>query len=104
MSAFGRRSGLGGGTGGRPAFGVARPMQGGGATRPSDLGPMGGEQFPPLNHVPLPGAAMPETDAAHGAPVGPNSEALQRLADRQATSGDAGNSRVEGFEASVHRI
>ena len=28
MSAFGRRSGMGSATGGRPAFGVARPMQG----------------------------------------------------------------------------
>ncbi len=43
MSAFGRRSGLGGGTGGRPAFGVARPMQGGAPARPSDPLPPGGE-------------------------------------------------------------
>ncbi|MDT8761110.1 CpaF family protein [Sphingomonas psychrotolerans] len=108
MSAFGRRNGLGGGAaGGRPAFGVARPMQGPGpAPRPSDPMPMGGEQFPPINSVPLPGAAAPDVmeqrDPAGGSAA--NSEALQRLADRQAASGDAGNSRVEGFEASIHRI
>ena len=59
MSAFGRRSGVGNssGTGSRPAFGVARPMQGG-PVRPSDL--QQGEQFPPINSVPLPGAASSE--------------------------------------------
>ncbi|MGT2514352.1 CpaF family protein [Sphingomonas panni] len=31
-------------------------------------------------------------------------DAMQRLADRQALSGEAGNSRVEGFETSIHRI
>ncbi|RYD47486.1 MAG: CpaF family protein, partial [Sphingomonadales bacterium] len=99
---------MGSGTGGRPAFGVARPMQGGAAPRQSDLPPPGGEQFPPIN-VPLPGAGssppvdlMAERDPASGSIA--NSDALQRLADRQATSGDAGNSRVEGFEASIHRI
>lgn len=108
MSAFGRRSGMGGGAaGGRPAFGVARPMQGPGpAPRPSDPMPMGGDQFPPINSVPLPGAGAPDPMAERD-PAGPSvasSDALQRLADRQAASGDAGNSRVEGFEASIHRI
>lgn len=105
MSAFGRRSGLGGGTGGRPAFGVARPMQGGAPARPAE--PMGGEQFPPLTSVPLPGAAAPEFDPGVSANAnGPNatSEAMARLTDRQNASGDAGTSRAEGFEASVHRI
>jgi len=109
MSAFGRRSGLGGGTSGRPAFGVARPMQGGGAQRPAE--PAGGEQFPPLDSVPLPGAAAIEPEPLGASPLGaggahPNSNdgALARLAERQATSGDAGASRMEGFEASVHRI
>ncbi|AJP70963.1 CpaF family protein [Sphingomonas hengshuiensis] len=102
MSAFGRRSGLGGGTGTRPAFGVARPMQGPGPARPEPL--PGGDQFPPLGSVPLPGAAtFPQgIDAPSVSPA--SSEALQRLADRQAQSGDAGASRMEGFEASIHRI
>jgi pilus assembly protein CpaF len=97
----------GGGNGGRPAFGVARPMQGGGSgPRPADSSPLGGEQFPPIN-VPLPGAGpapdpMEQRDPASGSLA--NSDALQRLADRQATSGEAGNSRSEGFEASIHRI
>lgn len=98
MSAFGRRSGPGG-TGSRPAFGVARPMQGG-STRPAE--PDHGTQFPPIDPTSL-GAS----DAAFGsepAIAGPNDAALQRLADRQATSGEAGNSRVEGFESSIHRI
>src|SRR4051812_19882267 len=107
MSAFGRRNGLGGGTaGGRPAFGVARPMQGPGPAPRSDAPPLGGEQFPPLNSVPLPGAAAPDPmeqrDPAGGSAA--NSDAMQRLADRQSASGDAGNSRMEGFEASIHRI
>lgn len=98
MSAFGRRSGPGG-TGSRPAFGVARPMQGG-STRPAE--PDHGTQFPPIDPTSL-GAS----DAAFGSEptiAGPNDAALQRLADRQATSGEAGNSRVEGFESSIHRI
>ncbi|MEI9928300.1 MAG: CpaF family protein [Sphingomonas sp.] len=99
MSAFGRRSGLGGGAGSRPAFGIARPMQGGGATRPSE--PAGGDQFPPLTSVPLPGAAIPESEPSHSAA---SNEAMARLTDRQNASGEAGSSRAEGFEASVHRI
>jgi pilus assembly protein CpaF len=95
MSAFGRRNnGMGGGMGGpRPAFGVARPMQGGPAPKPE---PDTGAQFPPLDALPLPGEPDPIS--------GPNSDAMQRLADRQAASGEAGSSRSEGFEASIHRI
>jgi pilus assembly protein CpaF len=108
MSAFGRRSGMGAGTGGRPAFGVARPMQGGSAQRAAEPLPPGGEQFPPIN-IPLPGggAASPPGPMAERDPTGgslANADALQRLAERQASSGEAGNSRVEGFEASIHRI
>ncbi|RHW16621.1 CpaF family protein [Sphingomonas gilva] len=90
MSAFGKRPGSAG-NGGRPSFGVARPMKGGGAPAPE---PIGGEQFPPL-------PASPEllSDTPAGA-----IDAMQRLADRQAASADQGNSRVEGFEASIHRI
>ncbi len=105
MSAFGRRNGLGGAAGGRPAFGVARPMQGAPAPRPGEP-PLGGDQFPPINSVPLPGAgavdALAERDPAGQSNA--NADALQRLADRQAATGDAASSRMEGFEASVHRI
>ena len=108
MSAFGRRSGLGGGPAGRPAFGVARPMQGGGPLpRPADPAPLrGGEQFPPINSVPLPGQGGADGFEQRD-PSGPSvasAEAMQRLADRQAAAGEQGNSRVEGFEASIHRI
>ncbi|MEO7826841.1 MAG: CpaF family protein, partial [Allosphingosinicella sp.] len=51
MSAFGRRPGNGGASGGRPSFGVARPMKGlagGGAPVAS---PEGGDQFPPLDTI-----------------------------------------------------
>jgi len=89
MSAFGRRNGTGSGTGARPAFGVARPMQGG--TMPIDFG---GDQFPALDSLPgaEPGSQMPASDA------------MTRLADRQAASGESGSNRPEGFEASVHKI
>lgn len=88
MSAFGRRNGMTGGA--RPAFGVARPMQGG--SKPEAEA---GAQFPPLDAL---APVAREGDGA--APV----DAMQRLADRQAASGDAGNSRGEGFEASIHKI
>ena len=100
MSAFGRRSGAG--TGGRPSFGVARPMQGGFA-RPAE--PDHAEQFPPLTELPLPGASADGDGSAPPiAPPASSVDAMTRLAERQAASGDAGNSRVEGFEASIHRI
>ncbi|HEY0269813.1 MAG TPA: CpaF family protein [Sphingomonas sp.] len=90
MSAFGRRSGAGGGSGGqRPAFGVARPMHG------PDTG---GGQFPPIDSVPLPGAGVVDAmSPQHG-------DAMQRLTNRQDGSGDAAQSKAEGFEASVHKI
>ena len=84
MSAFGRRGGLGGGN--RPSFGVAKPMQVNGAIH-------GGEQFPPV-----------ETVVASVDPVTGNSDAMSRLADRVAASGEAGSLKAEGFEASVHKI
>ena len=97
MSAFGRRPGMAGtGAGARPAFGVARPMQGGTGARPTDgeAAPDAGEQFPPL---PSPN----ESDLS--API-TQADAMQRLADRQAASGESGNSKVEGFESSIHKI
>jgi len=78
-------------------------MQGSGPARAADLD--GTTQFPPLGQVPLPGGdaePMPGEQAS-ALPQGVG-DAMQRLADRQALSGDAGNSRVEGFETSIHRI
>ncbi|WP_137787005.1 CpaF family protein [Sphingomonas sp. 3P27F8] len=92
MSAFGRRNGAGSG-GTRPGFGVARPMQGGGAPPRSD----GGDQFPPIETLPLPASAEPGVPASQ-------LDAMQRLADRQNSSGEAGSSKVDGFEASIHKI
>jgi len=85
-------------------------MQGGGAARPSDLD--GGDQFPPiLTPSPADAASAPTSESAtvedtlgHGTMPGAAIDALQRLADRQALSGDAGQSRMEGFESSIHRI
>jgi pilus assembly protein CpaF len=100
VSAFGKKPGL---TGSRPAFGVARPMQGGAgaapapsspaqsAALPSVPTPAGGEQFPPIDSAELPGAPKPKMDA------------MARLAERSAGTGDAG-AGAEGFEASVHKI
>ncbi|WP_423604285.1 CpaF family protein [Sphingomonas sp. MS122] len=102
MSAFGRRSGPGA-TPARPAFGVARPMQGGAPARQPE--PLGGEQFPPLHDVPLPGASQREAEAPENSTGSQStSEAMQRLADRQAATGEPSSSRNEGFEASIHRI
>jgi len=101
MSAFGRRSGVGQGPGARPAFGVARPMQGGGPARPADT--EGGEQFPSINT--LPGA--PGGDSAEppiGNMPGTQQDAMARLQERQNASGDAGASKMEGFESSIHKI
>ncbi len=93
MSAFGRRNGIGGGQAARPAFGVARPMQGGGpAPRVDEVSP------------PLPDGMMPAADMDVTGTPASQMDAMQRLADRQAHSGDAGSSRVEGFEASIHKI
>jgi pilus assembly protein CpaF len=99
MSAFGKRGGQSGMGGGRPAFGVARPMQGGGgaAPSPSPMDLQGGDQFPPIDIVPLPGS-LP----GGGAPE-PKMDAMARLSQRENEVHDAGN-KAEGFEASVHKI
>lgn len=62
----------------------------------------GGEQFPPLDTLPMPGEIAGD-DGAGTMPIG-QSDALQRLADRQNSSGEQGSSKVEGFEASIHKI
>jgi pilus assembly protein CpaF len=92
MSAFGRKTGMGGsGSGPRPSFGVARPMRSGDGGAPMP----GGDQFPPLPSSdpidqPLPMNAM-------------KADAMTRLADRINGVTDTGP-LVEGFEASVHKI
>ena len=86
MNAFGKRGGMTGG--GRPNFGVARPMKGGGSA--------GGEQFPPVEDAEI---ASEPVDAG-----GPQLGAMDRLNSRMNGSADAGSSKAEGFEASVHRI
>ena len=97
MSAFGKRGGMGGG---RPSFGVAKPMKGSGTGKaqaiPSE--PQGGDQFPPLDEL-TPPAEAPVPDSGV-IPLG----AMDRLTARQNASGDQGSSKSEGFEASVHRI
>jgi pilus assembly protein CpaF len=90
MSAFGKRSG--GGGGGRPSFGVAKPMKSGVGLTP--MGAEGGEQFPPLEEL------APALDTPSGPPMG----AMDRLNTRMNTANEPGNSKQEGFEASVHRI
>ena len=97
MSAFGKRGGAGGTpTGNRPAFGVARPMQGSGGPSPDE----GGKQFPPLEAAPLPGAMA----GAMAEPAMPDhSDAMARLNDRQSNEMEAAP-KAEGFEASVHKI
>jgi pilus assembly protein CpaF len=92
MSAFGKRGGASGLGGNRPAFGVARPMQGGGTAAPAE--PAGGNQFPPIDSVPLPGAPVPSA-----APM----DAMERLTHRGNAASEP-QQQAEGFEASVHKI
>ncbi|WP_298812300.1 CpaF family protein [uncultured Sphingomonas sp.] len=96
MNAFGRRNNIGG-AGARPGFGVARPMQGGGFQKPDPAG----EQFPPLDTLQAAGTVAGDDQSLVPAL---QMDAMQRLADRQAASAESGSSRVEGFEASIHRI
>ncbi|HEY0149020.1 MAG TPA: CpaF family protein [Allosphingosinicella sp.] len=97
MSAFGRRGGNGGSGGGRPAFGVARPMKGGAVGGPVSFSPAdadGGNQFPPIDAM----------DFAEEGLAAQGGDAMSRLADRMALNSDAPVSKNEGFEASIHRI
>src|SRR6185312_7937471 len=95
MSAFGKRSGMGGS---RPSFGVAKPMKGGPAGASAS---QGGDQFPPIEELEAPEEAQGADSAP---PSGSLGGAMDRLTARQNASGDAASSKVEGFEASVHRI
>jgi pilus assembly protein CpaF len=95
MSAFGKRGGMGGG---RPSFGVAKPMKGsgGGSVKPAEAPePEGGDQFPPLDEL---------NPALDGSTESGDGSAMDRLTARQNASGEAGSSKAEGFEASVHKI
>ena len=105
VSAFGKKPGL---TGSRPAFGVARPMNGTGtpgagqqsaSPQPqSDPPPtLGGEQFPPIDPASLPGSTQGSAPAAR------QSDAMTRLAERASNSGAIDNG-TEGFATSVHKI
>ena len=55
-------------------------------------------QFPPIDPMALPGAPSLPADAPQ------QMDAMARLASREAASADAGLPKVEGFEASVHKI
>jgi pilus assembly protein CpaF len=98
MNAFGKRGGLSSG-GGRPNFGVAKPMKssGGGGASSAPAVPDEDEQFPPVPDLTanLDGSAQ-EPASSTGA--------MDRLNSRQNGSGDQASSKQEGFEASVHRI
>src|SRR3546814_15763982 len=73
MSAFGRKNGLGG----RPSFGVARPMQGGGpVARSPEEGEARGEKFPPLDPAALLLSDIPHSETST------NDEAQTRMSER----------------------
>src|SRR6185503_4855065 len=91
------------GGGGRPQFGVAKPMKGGAGSSSKSSVPLpeepedGGEQFPPVPDL------TSNLDGDQDAAVA-QVAAMDRLTARQNASGEAASSRGEGFEASVHRI
>ncbi|QJB68993.1 CpaF family protein [Parasphingorhabdus halotolerans] len=101
MSAFGKKNGLGGN---RPSFGVAKPMNGGGSKGSDNSetdnkhGSEGGEQFPPIDSVPLPGEQQKADN-----PSPKESDAMARLSERSQPLAEAGD-KDEGFGASVHKI
>ncbi|MDB5690442.1 MAG: CpaF family protein [Sphingomonas bacterium] len=70
-------------------------MQGGG---PAGGSPEGGGQFPPIDSEPLAGGAADLSTSPA------SRDAMARLTSRQDASGEAASSRVEGFEASIHKI
>ncbi|MEO0642510.1 MAG: CpaF family protein, partial [Pseudomonadota bacterium] len=104
MSAFGKKGNAGNmKPGGRPAFGVARPMKTGGRAPEQ---PKGGEQFPPLPadaEQTKAKAAPSPAQAPSGPAKGSTAEAMDRLAERAAAV-ESASGAPEGFEASVHKI
>src|SRR3546814_13805699 len=85
MSAFGRRPG----TAGRPAFGVAKPMQGG-------PGAAGGSQFPAIDTAP------PANDASPAA-VAPEMDAMDRRNARSPAEAMEPE-KSHGFGTRVHKL
>src|SRR5690606_7279634 len=82
----------------KPGFGVARPMH-----APVREEAQGGEQFPPLETVALPGEMPLDPLSAPTSQMQRNADAMQRLADR-ANLEHAADTGPQGFEASVHKI
>jgi len=78
MSAFGKRGGVGGG--GRPTFGVAKPMKGG-SSAGSGAEIEGGDQFPPIDELtpPMDTSAVENAGGALGGYTDPQRK-KQRLA------------------------
>jgi pilus assembly protein CpaF len=102
MNAFGRKIALGTTPGTRPAFGVAKPLQGSDAgLRPAAQDPMSrlDEHQPNSLHGIEPGAPGAVTETG-GAPRG---DAMSRLEDRTNGKADA-SEESSGFDASLHRI
>ena len=103
MSAFGKKNGLGGG---KPSFGVAKPMNGSGKKTAKSDNPednLGGNQFPPIESIPLPGegATAPSPSPSPSAPD--QNDAMARLSERSQPLAEGGD-KEEGFGASVHKI
>ena len=100
MSAFGKRGGIG--TGGRPNFGVAKPMKGapgGGSNR------RGGSRTAASSFRRSRSSTRRlRFRSMKRATARPKRCAMDRLTARQNASGEQGSSKAEGFEASVHRI
>jgi pilus assembly protein CpaF len=92
VSAFGKKPAM---PGARPSFGVARSMTNGGAAAPTSDNnlPSGGEQFPSIEAIELPGVASTPKQQ----------DAMSRLSDRASALNDA-PAQAEGFEVSVHKI
>jgi hypothetical protein len=67
------------------------------AVQPSSP-PLGGDQFPPIDEL-TPAIDAPVTENDSG-----SMGAMDKLTARQNASGEQGSSKVEGFEASVHKI
>ena len=104
MSAFGRKGGQPAGLPNRPSFGTARPMQGGGMMEPVSVP----EPAPPLEPATVSpiseGIDVPGEEGVESPALRQMDDAMARLSARQSASGEAGESRNDGFEASVHKI
>ncbi len=94
MSAFGKRPSAGAAP--RPAFGVARPMQGGARAPDTAPAPGGGSQFPPIDAAPVPGGFTAPANTVM-------QDAMARLDSRSTPLSDDAKG-PEGFETSVHKI